>query len=258
MISVKLRRKGGNRNKIVLISLGVMYMLAIAVFAWFGVQNIQYRTRFAKYRQDVSVAVAAAPEVFKQFKEAPDVTAHAAALESLSATISQKIKEAPPVPNLAGLSLGTDGERAKLSRIQFAADAFTVKLKEEAAFVAYQSQVAHNLQTLSLKNAGNHDQIVALAAEWQRSIEFVKQSVTPVKLSEFSATLMQKMASIQAVVLQLAELYKADDEAGFIAKQKELTAAVAGLKPLGEQITAASSALDAELAKAFATLRQNL
>lgn len=258
MISVKLRRKGSNRNKIIFITLGVMYALAITVFAWFGVQNIEYRTQFAKYSQELGVVVGAAPEVFKQFKEAPDVTTHTAALKSLAATVSQKVEEAPSAPSFWGFGLGTDSERAKMSRIRAAAHAFTTKLKEEATFVTYQSQIAHNLQALSLKNAGNHAQIVALAAEWQRSIEYIEQFPTPVKLKEFSATLVQKMASIQVVVAQLAELYKANDEAGFIAKQKELASAVADLKPLAEQITAASKALDAELAEAFAILRQNL
>src|SRR5688572_33350595 len=116
MINVKLRHKGARRNKTVLLCVGGVFAFAASMFTWFGLQNNQYRSQFTAYRQGVSAALAAAPEAFKQFKEAADVTAQASALDKLAATTSQKVKSAPAAPAVLGFSLGTDGERAKQSR----------------------------------------------------------------------------------------------------------------------------------------------
>jgi hypothetical protein len=256
MIRVKLRRQPHKRHRMVMMGLAVWFVLAAGVFTWFSVQNGSYRSQFATYLQDVRTTVTAAPALLKQQKEANVPADTAENLRRFAATVSQKVKDGPTAPRLFGLSMGTDGERAKQVRLQAAADDFAADVKEVAAFVEYQDVIARNLQTLSLKDAHSHDQIVALAAAWQQSVEVIQKTQSPSKMAEVTATLTQKMSEAKMIIDQLATLYKANDEPGFTAKQKELTAVIAAFKPLGQQIVTVSTALDTELAQSYARLQK--
>jgi hypothetical protein len=250
------RRPQRNRN--ILIALGVWLGLAIAFFAWFAVQNAGYRTQYATFVSSVRATVDAAPQQMKQAGETGDVAATVTALQSFSATLSQKISEAPHTPSVFGLRVGADAEANKQSGIVVAAKNASDTLKEAAEFIEYQSKLARSLQVLGLKDAGDYAHIIALADTWKMSIDDLQHATKPTVLTEVTATLLQKMIVVESRIRELAELYKQADASGFTAKQKELTSIIEEIKPLGMQVADISAAIDAKLQYSLADLRQKL
>jgi pterin-4a-carbinolamine dehydratase len=247
-----------NRTKRVLIALAVWLGVATLLFVWAGFQSATYRARFNEFASGVRSSLEGAPEHIKQAKDADDTTAISAALASLSATLSQKADHAPEIANVFGVQIGVDAEVRKQTAIVGTAKEASLTLKQTADFIDFQSKLARSLQSLSLKDASNYEQTIALANAWQETANTLQHATKPPQVTEVSATLLQKMIVVESRIRELAELYKQSDASGFAAKQKELATIIDEIKPLGAKITEISTSLDSQLQRTLSALRQNL
>ena len=246
------------RNRNVLLALAVWFGLAAIMFAVAGVQVAGYRGAFGAYQQDMRGEVTRIPGLVKERLDASDITATAAALREAAAALVQKTGAAPSPPNIMGLHIGGDTERRKQKSIARDAQVYAAALKDAADCMEYQHKIAHSLQSLSLKDASNYNQIIDLADAWKNATEIVHNSAKPDALKEVTATLLQKMSLVENNVRELAELYKKADADAFKAKQLELSVLMEDFKPIGDQFAVKAGEFDAALARAAASLNQNL
>ncbi len=244
------------RNVIVLSLLGALFASATIIFVWFSVQNTAFTKQFTAYRDDVRKVLTEAKTTFKTLKDTNDVSGRQKALVALAASL--RAKKAPQPPAILGVSLGADNIRAQSARLGVATKSYADDLDKTTAYVDYQQQVVVKLQLLSLKSAANYDQLVALAEAWQQTTTSISAIAPPAELKEVAATLVQKASAMQPIIVSLADLYKKNDEAGFIAKQAELTAAAAAFKPIGEQLAGIAAGIDATAATNLANIYKNL
>lgn len=247
-----------NRNRRVLIALAVWASLATVLFVWCGVQNAQYRSHLKAATSDVRAVLDAAPQQVKQAKESGDAGAVAAALTTISAAVSQKGADIPFPPSFVGVQIGLDAEVKRHAELQSAAKDAANALKASADSIDFQTKFARSLQALSLKDAGNSEQTIALANSWKEAANTLQHATKPAELTEVSATLLQKMIVAESRIRELAERKRQGDAAGFVAKQKELAAIIEEMKPLGVAIAEISTALDTRLARSLDALRQKL
>lgn len=247
-----------NRNRRMLIALAAWTSVAAMLFAWYGVQNAQYRNHFKAATSDVRTVLDAAPQQVKQAKESGDAIAVAAALTDISAAVSQKVASIPSPPGLVGVQIGLDAEVKRHAELQSAAKDAADALKVSADSIDFQTKFARSLQALSLKDAGNSEQTIALANAWKEAANALQHATKPAELTEVSATLLQKMVVAESRIRELAERKRQGDAAGFAVKQKELAAIIEEMKPLGVAIAEISTALDTRLARSLDALRQKL
>jgi len=247
-----------NRTRRVLVALAIWLGVAALLFTWAALQNAGYRAQYSAFRSDIKKALDAAPAQVKQAKDVGDSAAVGAVLSNLSTTLSQKSDSAPALPNIAGLRIGIDAEARRQTTIVSELKNTSQSLKQAAEYIDFQGKIARSLQALSLKDAGNYDQIIALANAWKEAANTLQHVSKPVQLAEVSATLLQKMIVAESRIRELAELHKQNDTAGFTAKQKELAAIIDEIKPLGTKIAEISASIDSQLQRSIRALRQNL
>lgn len=247
-----------NRTRRVLVALMIWLGVAALLFTWATFQNASYRGQYNAFKSDINKALDAAPAQVKQAKDTSDSAAVSAVLSNLSTTLSQKSDSAPAVPNMAGLRIGIDAEARRQTAIVAELKNTSQTLKQAADYIDFQSKIARSLQALSLKDAGNYDQIIALANAWKEAANTLQHASKPGQLTEVSATLLQKMVVAESRIRELAELHRQNDMAGFSAKQKELATIIEEIKPLGTKIAEISASIDSQLQYSIRALRQNL
>jgi hypothetical protein len=247
-----------NRTRRVLIGIGIWLSLALIFFVWAGLQNASYRGQHNAFISGMKQALDAAPAQLKQAKDAGDTAGVVIALSNLSTLLTQKIDNAPVIPSVLGLRVGVDAESRTQDAVVAAAKDAARSLRQSADFIDFQSKLARSLQALSLKDVGNHDQIIALADAWKEAANSLQHTPKPSQLTDVSATLLQKMVVAESRIRELATLHKQGDSAGFTTKQRELAVIIDEIKPLGVQILAISATLDSDLQRSLAALRQNL
>jgi hypothetical protein len=253
-----MKIKRSHRNKYVLIALGLWFVLAIGFFAWLGVQANAYRSQATTYADQVKHILTDANSSLKRAHDEANPTATRDALVALATHLEAKRKLLPSAPSILGQHIGADDTYNKQSRLDVAISVYAADLSGAAEFIDYQQKTTLDLQLLTLKSAGNAEQIVALAAAWEETIATVTNRPPPNQLKEVRATLLQKLSEAKSCITQMGDLYKNNDEAGFKAKYAELGTTIAALKPIGEQITAVAAHIDAQLANDAANIAKNL
>ena len=246
------------RNGIVAIAFGVWFLIWVAVFTWFGVLAAQYRERLRVYAADFGVELTKGQDVLAQHIAAHDTDASAAVLKQMAATVSQKTDHAPQLPTVLGVHMGLAAERNRRAEIQSATKTYAVTLTEMADCLAYQQTLAHRLQVLSLKDAGDYRQIVDLANTWREHANQLQAEKKPQKFAAITAALAQKMFTAEAHIRAMADLHKQNDTAGFSTKRDQLAAIIASFSEQGDQVATVLIALDAQAAADFTKLDRSL
>lgn len=247
--------KSQSRNKTIVALLAGWFVVATLVFAWAAWQAEGYKAAYKAYVAQVDARVAAAQTDFAKLKETGDETAVHTALGTFSNELTAI--SPPTIPTIFGLALGADPERARQASIAGVITKLHENIQMTAQFMAYQKEVAVQLQLLSLASAGNEAQIRALATAWQEATAKVNGLTPPMQLAGVHAALIQNMQAVQATIAHMADLFKADDEAGFKTAQQALEPQIAAFQPHAHTIRTIAGQLDAERAAIITAITQN-
>jgi hypothetical protein len=253
---MKLRKP--QRNLYVLLGLGAWFLLAAGFFVWSGVQAHGYRDQTKTYTTQTKQILTDANGDLKRAHDEANPAVTRETLLQLATNLEAKRKQLPTAPGVFGFRVGADDAYNRLSRLDAAIAIYAADLRAAVVYIEYQQKTALDLQLLTLKSAGNAQQITELANAWSDVITTVTDRVPLIQLKEVSATLLQKLGEAKTIVTQLGDFYKANDEAGFKAKYDELRATIAALKPIGDQIVVVGAQIDAQLAKDMANIAKNL